>query len=55
MPGNAYDVYTLPTALKQAVVVWGIDPAIVFIHRGQKDVEIDQMQICCSGQRRVEA
>jgi hypothetical protein len=42
-------------ALKQAVVLWGIDPAIVFIHPGQKDVEIDQMQICCSGQRRVVA
>jgi hypothetical protein len=32
MPGNAYDVYTLPKALKQAVVLWGMDPAIVFIH-----------------------
>jgi IS5 family transposase len=52
MPGNPYDGHTLGEAVEQASIVSEVKPAMVFVDRGYRGVEIDQVQIWRSGQKR---
>jgi IS5 family transposase len=52
MPGNPYDGHTLHEALEQATILSDVKPEMVFVDRGYRGVEVDQVQIWRSGQIR---
>lgn len=52
MPGNPYDGHTLHEALEQASVLSEVKPEMVFVDRGYRGVEAEQVQIWRSGQKR---
>jgi IS5 family transposase len=52
MPGNPYDGHTLHEALEQAAILSDVTPEMAFIDRGYKGVDVEQVQIWRSGQKR---
>lgn len=52
MPGNPYDGHTLHEALEQANILSEVKPEMVFVDRGYRGVEVEQVQIWRSGQKR---
>jgi IS5 family transposase len=52
MPGNPYDGHTLSEALEQAEILSDIKPAMAFVDKGYRGVEVDGVRIFRSGQKR---
>lgn len=52
MPGNPYDGHTLPSAVKQIAELTNRAPKAVFVDRGYRGVEIPNVTIWRSGQKR---
>jgi IS5 family transposase len=52
MPGNPYDGHTLHEALEQAAILSDVEPEMVFVDCGYRGVEVEQVQIWRSGQKR---
>jgi IS5 family transposase len=52
MPGNPYDGHTLGEAVEQASIMSEVRPEMVFVDRGYRGVDVDQVQIWRSGQKR---
>ena len=52
MPGNPYDGHTLPSAVKQIAELTNRVPKAVFVDRGYRGVEIPNVTIWRSGQKR---
>lgn len=52
MPGNPYDGHTLPLAVKQIAELTNRAPKAVFVDRGYRGIEIPNITIWRSGQKR---
>ena len=52
MPGNPYDGHTLPSAVAQIAVLTNRIPKAVFVDRGYRGVEVPEITIWRSGQKR---
>lgn len=52
MPGNPYDGHTLPEAIEQVGILTGVVPKSVFVDKGYRGVEIPDVTIWRSGQKR---
>ncbi len=52
MPGNPYDGHTLPTAIAQIHALTNKTPKAVFVDRGYRGVEVPDVTVWRSGQKR---
>ena len=52
MPGNPYDGHSLPSAVAQIAVLINRPPKAVFVDRGCRGVEVPNVTIWRSGQKR---
>ena len=52
MPGNPYDGHTLPSAVEQITMLTERTPKAVFVDRGYRGVEVPNVTIWRSGQKR---